>query len=780
MNNAARARFAETTVGQPVPKLENREKVFGKSEYIADLFRPGMVHGAILGSPHAHARILGYDISAALAAEGVVAVITGDDVGSGRMGAFIKDEHAIAKGKVLYVGEPVAAVAAETEAQARAACRFIHVEYEELPAVLSPEEGLAEGAPILHEDLENYFKVFDAGSERNIASRTALEEGDVATAWDDCDLIVEEEFTTQPQAHLAIEPCGALAEVDASGRVTLWSANQSVFRVQANVCESLGLPMSRLRCLTPRVGGGFGNKMEAHVQPITVALAMKCQRPVKVILSREEDFEMVRARHPFKIRMKTGAKKDGTLVARECEVLLDCGAFGDDSPGVLGYSLLMACGPYRIPNMKSHGRLIYTNKLRFGAFRGFGNPQVTFAGEQQIDEIARTLGIDPFAIRRKNMLRHGDPWFVGPKVASNGLLECLDKVEDASGWKHRMQKQDGASKRGYGLAVTAHISGLLGTGAIVRMLEDGTISLNTGATDIGQGSDTVLAQICAETLKVPLEQVSVASPDTDGSPYNWGTTASRVTYTTGRAVAAAAADVVAQVKKHAAAMLDCDEARIEIREGGRVGIVGANTDLPYAAISARAHWAEGGPIVGTKTLVFEQPTHDPKRAVALGLPFPRIGVFSFAAQLTEVEVDEATGQTRVIETWTAADVGRAINPRLVEVQLEGGFVQGMGYALYEQMVWDGARLANPSLMDYKIPTFLDAPYQINSYIVEHREPDGPFGAKGAGEIGINTVPACIANAVYDATGYRHYHLPLTSERVLDGILAVEADNGGHD
>jgi len=774
----ARAEFAETTVGKSPPKLENREKVLGKAEYIADLYRPGMLHGAILGSPHAHARVRGYDVSEALAAEGVVAVVTGDDVGHGRMGAFIKDEHAIARGKALYVGEPVAAVAAETEEQARAACRLIKVDYEELPAVLSPEEGIAPDAPILHEEFASYFKVFDAGSEGNIASRTVLEEGDVAAAWSQCDVIIEGEYTTQPQAHLAIEPCGALAEVDASGRVTLWSANQSVFRVQANVCESLGLPMSQLRCLTPRVGGGFGNKMESHVQPITVALALKCGRPVKLILTREEDFEIVRARHPFRIRMKTGADKDGMLLARECEVLLDCGAFADDSPGVLGYSLLMASGPYRFPNIKCHGRLIYTNKLRFGAFRGFGNPQVTFAGEQQIDEIARRLNIDPFEIRRRNVLRPGDQWFVGPKVASNGLLDCLDRVEAESGWKSRSYAAVDGKRRGYGLAVTGHISGLLGTGAIVRMLEDGTISLNTGATDIGQGSDTVLAQICAETLKVPLERVSVASPDTDGSPYNWGTTASRVTYTTGRAVAAAAAAVVAQVKCHAAAMLDCDEDKLEIREGGRVGVVGANTDLPYAAISARAHWAEGGPIVGAKTLVFEQPTHDPKRAVALGLPFPRIGVFSFAAQLAEVEVDEATGQSRVIEAWSAADVGRAINPRLVEVQLEGGFVQGIGYALYEEMVWDGPRLANPSLMDYKIPTFLDAPHRINSYIVEHREPDGPFGAKGAGEIGINAVPACIANAVFDATGFRHYHLPLTSERVLDGLLAIATETGG--
>jgi len=760
--------FVGGAVGKSFAKLDNAEKAEGKALYIADLYRPGMLHGAILPSPLPHARIKGYKLDAALAAPGVVAIVTGDDVGDGRMGAFIKDEHAIAKGKVLYVGEPVAAVAAKTEAQARAACRLIEVDYEELPAILSPEDGLADGAPILHENLATYFKVFDAGSQGNLAARTVLEEGDVASAWDDCDIIVEGEFTTQAQAHVAMEPCGALAEVDAAGRVTLWSANQSVFRVQANVSESLSLPMSKLRCLTPRVGGGFGNKMEPHIQPITVALALKAKRPVKLILSREEDFEMVRARHPYKIRMKTGAKKDGTLVARECEVLLDCGAFADDSPGVLGYSLLMCGGPYRIPNLKAHGKLVYTNKLRFGAYRGFGNPQVTFAGEQQIDEVAERACLNPIEMRRRNMLHAGDGWFVGPEVASSGLAECLDIVE-----KRSAQARADGTKRNLGFAITAHISGLLGTGAIVRMLEDGSISLNTGATDIGQGSDTVLAQICAEKMNVPLDMVSVASPDTDGSPYNWGTTASRVTYTTGRAVQAAAGKVLDQVLRHAAEMLACDEDELELRDGARVGKIGSNTDLPYSAISARAHWAVGGPIVGSETLVFEQETHDPKRAVALGLPFPRIGIFSFAALAVDVDVDDVTGETEVVEAWSAADVGRAINPRLVEVQLEGSFVQGMGYALYEEMVWDGPKLANPSLMDYKIPTSRDVPDALHAMIVEDPEPTGPYGAKGAGEIGLNAVPAAIANAVHAATGFRHRHLPLSSERVLNGILSQE-------
>jgi CO/xanthine dehydrogenase Mo-binding subunit len=302
-------------VGAGLARTDVREKAEGRAQYLADLYRPNMLHGAILGSPYPHARIKSYDIRAALAVSGVHAVITGDDFGDHRMGAFIKDEHAIAKGKVRYVGEPVAAVAAETETAARQAARLVEVEYEELAAVLTPEEALKPDAPIIHENLASYFKVFDAGSHRNICSRTSLTEGNAA-AWAQCDVVVEGDFTTQPQAHVSLEPCGALAEPDPNGRISLWSANQSVFRVQANVCESLGLPMAQLRCLTPRVGAGFGNKMEPHIQPIAVKLALTTGRPVKLVLSREEDFEIVRARHPFRIHMKTGAARDGTLIAR--------------------------------------------------------------------------------------------------------------------------------------------------------------------------------------------------------------------------------------------------------------------------------------------------------------------------------------------------------------------------------------------------------------------------------------------------------------------------------
>jgi CO/xanthine dehydrogenase Mo-binding subunit len=770
--------LAGTAVGLSVPQLDGDDKLCGSAQYIADLHRPGMLHGAILQSPHAHARIRGYDLSAARALPGVRAIVTGNDLDERhRMGAFIKDEPAFAKGKVRYVGEIVAAVAADSEAIARAATQLIRVDYEELPAVLDPAAALAPDAPLVHEGAAQYIKVFDAGTDGNLCSRTEFTSGDIDAAWADCDAVVEATYTTQAQAHVSLEPVGALAEIDAGGRITLWSANQSVFRVQASVCESLGLPMTKLRCLTPRVGAGFGNKMEAHVQPAVVLLAMKARRTVRMILSREEDFETVRARHPFSIRIKTGARRDGTLAAREIEVLLDGGAYGDDSPGVLGYALLMQCGPYRIPHVRAHGRVAYTNKLRFGAFRGFGVPQVTFAAESQLDELAKQLGIDRIALRRRNMLVPGDPWFGGQAIRSNGLAECVDIVERESRWREPVAAPTPHAppgqrlRRGRGIALSAHISGLLASGAIVRLLEDGSVLLNTGAVDIGQGSNTVLTQICAEALQLPVDRVAIASPDTDGAPYNWGTTASRVTYVTGRSVVGAAAEIEKKLKEHAGEMLECGVDDLELLPGGKVAIKGvAQRSVSFGDISGRAHWAAGGPLIGTHSWVFDQKTFDPKRAVAVGLPFAQIGVFSFNALVVEVELDEASGQVRVVGAWSACDIGRAINPMLASGQIEGAFVQGMGYALVEEMVWDGARLANPSLMDYKIPTMGELPETLRAYLVESDEPSGPFGAKSVGELGINGVAAAIANAIADAAGVRLRRLPMTGERVLRGLL----------
>jgi CO/xanthine dehydrogenase Mo-binding subunit len=761
-----------SVVGESIPRLDAREKVSGRAQYIADLYRPRMLHGAILGSPYAHARIKSYDARAAKQLPGVVSVLTGADLKGGKFGPFIKDETVLAIGKVRYVGEPVCIVAAEDERTARRAALMIEVEYEELPAVLTPAEAMAESAPHVHEENESYFRVHETSCGGNLAWSTSFSEGDVDRAWSECDLIVEGEFETQAQAHVAIEPCGALAEIDAAGRVTLWSANQSVFRVQANVCEALCLSMSKLRCMTPRVGGGFGNKMEMHVQAMTAALAIDSGRPVKLILTREEDFEIVRHRHPYRIRAKTGAKRDGTLVAREVDIIVDCGAYGDDSPGVMGFSLLMARGPYRIPNVRATGQLYYTNKIRFGAFRGFGNPQVSFATEIQIDEIAEKIGMDALDLRLKNATRKGDSWVGGGPVHSDGFVSCLKAVRESAEWDRRSTLvASPGTRRSLGLACSSHISGLLSTGAIIRVLEDGTVVLNTGAVDIGQGSDTVLSQICADSLQIPIDRVIIGSPDTDSSPYNWGTTASRVTYMVGRAIVTAAAEVEKKLKAHAADIFECSPEDLTLRPGGKIGIVGIpDRELSFQDLSLRAHWAVGGPVMGSASLMYDQKTIDPKRTVAKGVPFPQIGVFSFSAIICDVEIDEATGKTTVREAWSACDVGKAINPGSVEGQIQGGFVQGLGFALCEEVVWEGAKIANPSLMDYKVPTTLDASPKIHALLVEDPEPDGPFGAKGIGEIPICAVAPAIVNGIAGACGCRLRQLPATPERVLFAML----------
>jgi CO/xanthine dehydrogenase Mo-binding subunit len=348
-----------------------------------------------------------------------------------------------------------------------------------------------------------------------------------------------------------------------------------------------------------------------------------------------------------------------------------------------------------------------------------------------------------------------------------------------SGWSSERRATRGCeSWRALGIACSAHISGLLSTGAIVRLLEDGTILLNTGSVDIGQGSNTILSQICAEALRVPLDRVSIASPDTDGSPYNWGTTASRITYMTGTSVIGAAAEVERKIKDQAAEILECAAEDLELVSDGLVAVKGIpQRNVSFAAVSGRAHWAAGGPIIGSHSWVFNQKTVDPKRATVVGLPFPQIGAFVFNATAVDVEVDETTGKCKVQRAWSACDVGRAINPQMVEGQIEGAFVQGLGFALFEEMVWNGAQLINPTLMDYKIPTFMEAPSELKAIIVESHDPRGPYGAKSVGEIGINSVAAAIANAVNAALGVRLRRLPLTPPRVLEAILENETKAG---
>jgi CO/xanthine dehydrogenase Mo-binding subunit/aerobic-type carbon monoxide dehydrogenase small subunit (CoxS/CutS family) len=775
-------------VGARAPRIEARDKIAGLARYVDDLHVPHMLHGAILGSTVPHARIIRIDTDRALALDGVKTVLTGQDFPR-RYGSFVKDERVLARDKVRFAGQPVAAVAAIDADTARRALLLIDVEYDELPAVTDTAKALSGDAPLIHEEFADYEKLnlrgaaLDAPDQEtgrggdNVLWRVDISEGDVDAAWAECDVILENEYETQAQQHVYMEPCGALAEIDARGKLTIHSPSQSVHNVQAKVAEALGLPMSRVRAVSPYVGGAFGGKGGPHVQPVTAALALATGRPVKLVLSRTEDFEFLRSRHPSRYRAKTGARRDGTILAREIEAVFDAGAYCDETPAVMCFGVFAARGPYNIPNFRGSGVAVYTNKLRTGSFRGFGGPQAAFVGESQLDELAAEIGMDPVELRIKNAMRTGDQYIGGQTVESCGFVACLESARDAAhaaGAGNNDAAPPG-KKRGIGYASSIQICGSHSTSANVYLLPDGSVALNTGVVDLGQGSDTALTQICAGALELPIESVSFAAPDTDSSPFNWKTSASRVTYTAGRAVLDAANEVKRAILDNGAEMMECAAEDLELRPGGRVGLKGvAEKEVSFREISGRAHYRVGGPIMGARSLMFDGEKLDPKRVLLEGFVFDNFGIYIFGAHVVEIELDDKTGRVDVLRAWCAHDVGRAINPNAVEGQIEGGFVQGMGYALFEEMVWADGHLINPTLMDYKIPGIADIPAEIHPIIIEDPEPTGPFGAKGIGEPGLVPVAPAIANAIHAASGVRIRKLPLTPERVLDALETAKS------
>ena len=758
-------------IGKSPPRLEAADKATGRARYVDDMRLPGMLHAALLTSPHAHARILGYRLEAARAIAGVKAIVTGQDLPGTRAGGIIKDEFMVARGKVRYVGEPVAAVAATDAETAARAAAAIEVDYEPLEPVLSIDEALAPGAPILHEDYASYIKTVEGGGHGNVIFETSLVEGDVERAWNECDVIVEGTWETQAQHHLYMETNGCVADVDAAGRITVHATCQSVHHIQQRVAEELAEPMARVRVIATRVGGGFGGKHASNIHSIAAWLARAARRPVKLVLSRMQDFEVQRSRHPARIWVKTGAKRDGTIIARDVRITTDGGAYADESPPVLTFALLMSRGPYRIPNARARGQTVYTNKLRAGSFRGFGNPQAAFAGESQIDELAAKLGMDPVELRLKNAMRPGDTAFGGQPVSSCVLRQCLTRVREAQRAAPALPPRPGR-RRGVGFAVMSHVSGLMGTAAAVQLRTDGSIALSTGCVDIGQGSDTVMVQICADALGVPLERVSYAPQDSDSSPYNWKTAGSRSTYMTGRAVAVATTELRARMFEHAGEMMECAVEDLELRPGGKIGLKGVPKAVGFKEIALRSLFQAGGPLAATHGFVFDGPRFDPKRAVLHQIAFANLGVYTYGAQCVEIDVDEGTGAVEVRRAWCAHDVGRAINPVSCEGQIQGGFVQGMGYALTEAMKWnDEGWLVTATLADYKIPGVLDCPPEIHAIVLEDADPTHPVGAKGVGEPSLVGPAPAIANAICNATGARPRALPMTPERVLDALDA---------
>jgi CO/xanthine dehydrogenase Mo-binding subunit len=754
-----------TVVGKPVTRVDAEEKITGRAIYGYDLVLPNMLYGKTLFSPKAHAKIKRINTEKARALPGVVAVVTGADV-PWTHGESVKDKPFLAQDKVRFIGEPVAAVAAEDEDTAQAAVRLIEVDYEDLPAYIDPEEACKPGAVEIHENFDSYRKAefIVKGPRPNIAEHFKLRTGDVAQGFKQSDLVVEERYFVPVIQHAAMEPHSAHAQFEKeSGRVTIWVANDAPFRALHEMTEALGVPKEKIRFINPLQGGGFGSKGGLKVEPIAVALAFHTNgRPVRVKFNREETFISTLTRHEAVVYSKTGVKKDGTLIAREMTLYWGAGAYAEKSPTVCIRGSLPAPGPYRIPHVKVDGYAVYTNKPIAGSYRGYGIPQGAWAGEQQMDEIAKRLGMDPVEIRMKNIFVEGDLSYWGERLHAVGLKETLLKATEAIDWGKKPAQQRPGVKIGKGFAcIQKPTRSPTTSSAGVIVDAKGEVTVLAGTVEIGQGCSTILSQIAAEELKAPIEKVRMHPLDTDVIPYDASTTSSRSTYHMGNAVRGAAIHAREQIAEAASPMLEANPQDLDFADGKVFLKDQPQIALPLGEVVRRKLGINGN-VRGDASYTYEI---GKDLDLETGHSDHASAFYMYATQAAEVAVDEETGRVRLLRMSAAHDVGKAINPLNCVAQIEGGVAMGIGSALHEELVVDNTgKVRNPSFLDYHLVTSLDVPPMI-PIIVECAEPQGPYGAKGLGEPGLAPTPAAIGNAVADAIGIRVYDLPLTPERV---------------
>lgn len=748
-------------VGLSLPQVNAREKVLGRAVYAGDIKLARMLHAKVLRSPYPHARIVSIDTKDARALPGVRAIATGTDVPARTWGVSHKHQHILARGTTRFVGEEVAAVVADSVDIAEQALDLINVEYEELPPLLDPERSLDPESPLLHEG-------------GNLADEINISRGEVDKGFAAADVIHEQIYTTHSQYPGYMEPMATVAATDGSGRLTVWTSTQSVFLARQRLAEALDRPISTIRVIQPAVGGGFGGKIvEERSSVIAAYLATLVDRPVRLGLTRIEDMLSGCFSVPERIRLKIGMKSDGTIVAKEVDILADCGAYAGLAPDIMLVSVMRSDNMQRIENIRSRARMVYTHTMPRGAFRGFGGTQMLFALNSHMATMAEKLGLDVFDVHRKNAIQAGDTTVHDWKIGSCALPQCLDHVQNAIGWtgKRARPKGHGALRRGIGMAMAMHVSGNRtignwdGSTIVLKVNEDGRAIVQTGESDMGQGAFTMLAQICAQEMSIPVDHVTVRPPDTDTSPYGIGTLASRVTINAGIAMVEAARMARAQILEAASEKFGHASEALEIRDGA-VRSKGSGNLVAGLDEVCRYHiFRHGGDGILVKF------SHDP---VTVRMNDEHRGnvapAYSFAAQSVEVEVDTETGQVRVVESWLADDCGVAINPLAVHGQSNGAAVQAIGWALYEELHFEGGRLVNGELADYTMAT-ADAVPTLHSEIVESFEPSGPLGAKGGSETAILPGAPAIANAVYDAIGVRITDLPITPEKILAGLAA---------
>ncbi len=731
------------------PRVDAYDKVTGRAAYASDVYLPGMLACKLLPSTRNHARIVRLDTSRAEAHPGVRCVITGTDFPDIRYGSgALRDRYVMPREVVNFVGEPIAAVAADDEATAQEAIELIEVEYEDMPAVVNPLSAMGSDAATVHPELEEYEGYgFTLG--HNVSTLLDADRGDVDQAFNDADVVVTDVYRSQGINQGFLEPMACVADVEANGRLVVYASTQGPYQIRAALAGALEIPVSRIRVVPMELGGGFGAKLRLAFEAFPALLAMKTGRPVKLVNTREEVFTMNGPRLPVTNYIRSGVMSDGTIVAREAYTIFDVGAYLGAGPNSgIGHGI----GAYNVPNFRLRSYGVYTNKIYVGSYRASGVADMTFAVESHMDRIAHEIGMDPYDLRVKNALREGDVSVSGAVVPTNGLMETLEAIKEKIGWPRDLE--DG---RGIGLALCEWRSGSGPSTASISVNDDGTVSLLTGSVDIS-GSDTSLAAIAAEALGIPMDKVIVAKRDTDLAPYTGQSGGSRIVYSQGTAVQRAAEDTVRRLTALAAERLgvpedalDCEDGRVYVMDNEPQG-------LTFAQLAAASITSRGGPIIGTAALS--------------SMPYTPV----FAAQAAEVKVDRQTGQVKLLRYIQAQDVGTAINPMAVEGQLDGGVVQGIGRALTEDQQFDpetGA-VRNPSFASYLMPLAIDLP-ELENVLINVPAPDGPFGARAVAEPPGFGPPAAIANAVYDAVGVRVKELPLSGERVLAALNGENAD-----
>ncbi len=753
--------MAFAVVGQPIVRDEGPAKVTGAARYTADVPLRGALWAKCLRSPLPHARIVRIDTSRAQRLPGVRAVLVGTDFPASLMGRRLKDQPIVARERVRFIGERVAAVAAVDLDTAEEALHLIDVEYEELPAVFDVWAAMAPDAPILHPDLLSYEGLYGKPTIPNVHSHIVVERGDLEQGFAESDLVFEHTFTTPSQHQGYLEPYSVLVGIDASGRPDVWMSNKGPFNLRAHLAAALDMPEDWVRCNPANIGGEFGGKGSPMDAPVAYQLARRTGRPVRIVMTYTEELIAGNPRHPATIRLKTGVKRDGTLVARDSLALWNSGAYGGHKPVPTVHILggLEAAGSYRIPNLRMDSRCVYTNQIPGGFMRSPGQPQMAFAFESQMDIMAHELGLDPVEMRLRNVIREGDTSGRGHKYRNVQGERTIRAAVAAGGLDQPKPAPTTAGGLvGRGLALVDRGIGGGETGVVLRLRPNGSVEVRYGVPDQGVGMATMLRQVVAEALGLPIAQVTAVPADTDTVPYDAGAGASRHTYIAGRAGLNAAEELAGRLREAAAALLGAAPEAVQ-RQNGEFRAAGRA--VPFAAAAERAAQAAGGHL---------------EVKAEVNMPYP--DQTCFTAQVAEVEVDPETGQVKLRKLVAVHDVGTVINPLTHQGQIDGGVVQGIGQALIEELIVEDGRVTTANLGEYKLPTIADIP-PLETVLVDAGSGPGPFESKAIGEASLLPTPAAVANAVFDACGVRLFSLPVTAEKVWRALREQDEGGGSH-